>query len=374
MSYYGEKSADNILKDIVICELNEFSCGASVTSPNLASFTKRKVLKNLGILAAIFLFSLVSMWFHLFLGALVFVIYNLSKYFKGNRLVYFIMSEAKKMPDKKISTIISEQCVRGEPLPDGSFPFETTPTSTNISRIKKPIIITLCSVVGVALLTGIAYLFIPITLYEDVEGGCAVTYARTGIMGRAEVEAYHDGKAVVGIKSGAYKNNIFLQHIEFPYNLKFIEGEAFMNCLFLREITIPPEVTELRGDTFHGCRGLRDVTLHDDITAIHASCFMECESITRITLPKNITEIHESTFNNCNHLIAIEIPEGVTRIAARAFFSCDSLTEVSLPDSLNDIGSSAFRSCERLRKIEIPEGCFINERAFKDSPTEIEYF
>ncbi len=370
MSYYGEKSAENILKDVVISELNEFSCGANVTSPNLKKFTQRKVIRNLILLAAALFLSLLFMSIHLFFIALVLAIINMTKYFKGNKLVSFIMSEAKRMPDKKISTIISEQCVIGEESPFDNFPYEANHTA---SHIIKPLIITLCSVFGVALMTGIAYLVIPITLYEDTEGGCAVVYARTGVMGHAEVEAYHDGKAVVGIKSGAYKNNIFLNYIELPDSLTFIEGEAFMNCLFLKEITIPPKVTELRGDTFHGCRSLKEATLHDDITAIHASCFMDCESMVSIRLPKKITEIHESTFNNCNSLIMIEIPEGVTRIAARAFFSCDSLSVVNLPDSLNEIGSSAFRSCKRLLQIEIPDGCFINERAFKDSPTAIEY-
>ncbi len=370
MSYYGEKSADNILRDAVISELNEFSHGAEVTSPNLKKFIQQKVLKNIAILVAALLLNFLFKGLLLFFAALAFVIINLSKYSKGNGLVYFIMSEAKKMPDKKISTIISEQCVLGELFPDVSFPGKARYTAPHT---KKALIISLCSIFGAVLLAGIAYLFIPITLYEDADGGCAVVYARTGVMSRANVEAYHDGKAVVGIKSGAYKNNIFLNYIELPDSLTFIEGEAFMNCLFLKEITIPPKVTELRGDTFHGCRNLKEVTLHDDITEIHASCFMDCKSMTSIRLPKKITEIHESTFNNCNSLIKIEIPEGVTRIAARAFFSCDSLSVVNLPDSLNEIGSSAFRSCKKLVRIKIPKDCSINERAFKDSPTEIEY-
>lgn len=370
MSYYGETSAETILKDVVISELNEFSCGAEVTSPNLAKFTRRKVFKNLIALVATMFFSLISMSIFLFIFVLIIVIINLEKYFNGDKLVFFIMSEAKKMPDKKISTIISEQCIRSEPLYDGICICEIK--HTTVHR-KKPFIIALCSVFGAVILTGIVYLFVPITLYKDVEGGCAVVYARTGFMRHSEVEAYHDGKAVVGIKSGAYKNNIFLNYIELPTNLTFIEGEAFMNCLLLKEITIPTKVTELRGDTFHGCRSLKTVTLHDDITEIHAYCFMDCNSIERIALPEKLTEIHESTFNNCKSLVMIEIPEGVTRIAARAFYNCDSLSVVVLPDSLDKIGSSAFRNCKRLKWIEVPNNCTVNERAFKESPTKITY-
>lgn len=370
MSYYGGTSAENILKDIVISELNEFSCGENVTSPNLMKFTRQKVFKSLIILAATMFLSLISMSIFLFIFVLIIVIINLVKYFNGNKLVFFIMSEAKRMPDKKISTIISEQCIRGESLPDDSFLSEIKHTTAHWI---KPFIIVLCSVIGAAVIAGGVYLFVPITQYEDVEGGCAVVYARTGLMGHTKIDAYHDGKAVIGIKSGAYKNNIFLNYIELPANLTFIEGEAFMNCLLLKEITIPNKVTELRGDTFHGCRSLKTVTLHDDITEIHAACFMDCNSIARITLPEKLTEIHESTFNNCRSLVMIEIPEGVTRIAARAFYNCDSLSVVVLPDSLTKIGSSAFRNCKRLKLIEVPNDCTINERAFKESPTKITY-
>ncbi len=370
MSYYRETSAENILKDVVISELNEFSCGAEVTSSRLTGFTLRKIFKDLIILAAAALLSLLFVLIPLFIVGLIIVIVDLVKYFNGNKLVYFIMSEAKKMPDKRISTIISEECIRGEPLPDGS-PFREI--KRKAAHWKKPLIITLCSVFGAAVVTGVVYLFVPITLYEDIEGGCAVVYARTGLASSAEVEPYHDGKAVVGIKSGAYKNNIFLNYIKLPDELTFIGGEAFMNCPLLQEITIPYKVTELRGGTFRGCRSLKTVTLHDDITAIHAFCFMDCENIVRITLPEGLTEIRESTFNNCTSLVAIDIPEGVTRIAARAFYNCDFLSVVRLPDSLTEIGSSAFRSCKRLTHIKIPNSCSINKRAFKESPTVIEY-
>lgn len=102
--------------------------------------------------------------------------------------------------------------------------------------------------------------------------------------------------------------------------------------------------------------------------------FMRSESLREITLPHGITEIRESTFNGCGSIMTIDIPEGVTRIAARAFFDCDSLYEVTVPRTVTEIGSSAFRNCGRLTQIVLPSGCSVNERAFKESPTEILYY
>jgi hypothetical protein len=70
----------------------------------------------------------------------------------------------------------------------------------------------------------------------------------------------------------------------------------------------------------------------------------------------------------------VEIPEGVTRIGGHAFHSCHRLEEAVIPYTVNEIGSSAFRQCERLESIDLPAGCEVNERAFKNSPTQINWY
>lgn len=138
---------------------------------------------------------------------------------------------------------------------------------------------------------GAAYLFAPITLYSRTDGGYVITLCRTGLSGDSKINPYRNGEPVVGIKSGAFKNNFFLKSVELPDSLTSIEGEAFMNCVALKSIEIPPRVTEVRGDTFHDCKTLTTVKLHDNITALHAACFMGCESLREIKLPRKITEI-----------------------------------------------------------------------------------
>ena len=90
--------------------------------------------------------------------------------------------------------------------------------------------------------------------------------------------------------------------------------------------------------------------------------------ITTNAAPEKIIEI----FEDKAYTVGTGIKHGtVTVIKEEAFYGCDELSEVFIPESVVEIGSSAFRQCESLKSIEIPSYTLVNERAFKESPTEI---
>ena len=92
-----------------------------------------------------------------------------------------------------------------------------------------------------------------------------------------------------------------------------------------------------------------------------------------IKLSNNISEIRGNTFENCDSLKSIVIPDNVTRIGGHAFYGDSSLSEVVISEysKLQEIGSSAFRRCSSLNSIQIPKYTIVNERAFKESPTNV---
>lgn len=119
-----------------------------------------------------------------------------------------------------------------------------------------------------------------------------------------------------------------------------------------------------------------DVVIPDEyngekVVKIHGNVFCNLKSLKSISLPKYITEIRGNTFENSG-LREIVIPEGVKRIGGHAFRDCRKLSNVTLPSTLIEIGSSAFRRCSALMTITVPTKTYINERAFKESPTRIE--
>lgn len=176
------------------------------------------------------------------------------------------------------------------------------------------------------------------------------------------------------LRGSVFRNDSNLYDIDLPDSLEYLGGGAFAHCSLIEEITIPPKVTEINGETFIYCTSLEKINLHDNITSIHGENFINDVKLDNVVLPSKITEIRGNTFENCSSLTSIVIPEGVTRIGGHAFYGCSSLSYVSVPSTVKEIGSSAFRRCTSLISIDVPSGAEINERAFKESPTDINYY
>lgn len=132
-------------------------------------------------------------------------------------------------------------------------------------------------------------------------------------------------------------------------------------------------VTRIAAKAFQNNQGVRFVSIPPSVTRIGAETFRDCTNLENVKLPPYITEIHANSFEGCSSLKEIVIPNGVTRIAAHSFYGCSQLEYAEIPSTVTEIGSSAFRRCYNLREIKIPTGADVNDRAFKESPTVVEY-
>ena len=101
-----------------------------------------------------------------------------------------------------------------------------------------------------------------------------------------------------------------------------------------------------------------------------------CDDLEEVTIPDSVTDIGYFTFWESNKIPKVVIPDSVTRIGGHAFYGASKLSDVYISENskLSEIGSSAFRRCYRLYKITLKRGVYINERAFKESPTMIRYY
>lgn len=178
-------------------------------------------------------------------------------------------------------------------------------------------------------------------------------------------------EGLLDIRASVFEGDENLVNIELPSTLEYLGASVFAYCSSLEKITIPSGVIEINGATFLANQSLREINLHDDIISIHGEAFKECSSLESIELPPKITEIRGNTFEYCTSLKSINIPDGVTRIGGHAFYGCYSLNSVTVPSTVVEIGSSAFRQCSSLYRIQIPYGAVVNERAFKESPTNV---
>ena len=175
---------------------------------------------------------------------------------------------------------------------------------------------------------------------------------------------------VTKIGGHAFEGCSQLKEVQFNSELTIIEGYAFASCNSLTQVDLPSKLESIGGGAFANS-GLTSITIPESVVEIHGEAFMNCYSLETVNLPSKITEIRGNTFQNCSKLRSIDIPYGVTRIGGHAFHSCSSLELVTVPDTVVEIGSSAFRECYSLKEITIPRDTYVNERAFKESPTVI---
>lgn len=218
----------------------------------------------------------------------------------------------------------------------------------------------------------------PKIFYEKVSDGYAVRFYAYGISNfkTVTIPETHNGKKVIGLRGNAFSNMMFLETVDLPDTITEIRGQAFKNDTNLIEVKLPKNLKYLGGGAFYNCKSLKYIVIPDSVTEIGGEAFYNAKSLKIVKLPKNLSEIRGNTFENCTSLESIDIPDTVVRIGGHAFYGCYSLYNVNISKNslLNEIGSSAFRMCSSLNSIKIPYGTFINERAFKESPTSISYY
>lgn len=121
--------------------------------------------------------------------------------------------------------------------------------------------------------------------YELVDGG----YAVAGFVDKAKAEVVipetYNGKAVVAIKDGAFKDNKTLASIEFGKNVEVIGAEAFKNCSNLATITFAEgsKLTTIKTHAFYnvdgGINGLINVVFPESLTVVETNAFEECAAV-----------------------------------------------------------------------------------------------
>lgn len=176
------------------------------------------------------------------------------------------------------------------------------------------------------------------------------------------------------IGGSAFENTDSLEYIEIPSTLKQIGGSAFKSSS-LKEINLPDGLETIDGGAFKDCKYLTKAIIPDTVTTLGGEAFQNDGRLSEVKLSNRLTEIRGNTFEECTSLISIIIPDDVTRIGGHAFYGT-GLQNVTLTSNskLTEIGSSAFRNCYDLKSITLPSGVNVNERAFKNSPTQIYYF
>lgn len=320
---------------------------------------KRK--KILNVIFSILVFVYISLIFFHFpvttyvVGLVIlFVFFWLTRKFN---LVKYLAKQLKMRPSEKISNIVMN-----------------TKSTLMIDNSTKTLVLSICLAIALPLIIFMN----PRILYERVEGGYAVRFYTFGVTNftSATIPETYKGESVISLRGNTFSNMFFLKEVALPDSIIEIRGQAFKNDKNLVSVNMPNNLEYLGGGAFYNCSSLTHIEMPDTVTYMGGEIFYGCHSLKTVKLSKNISEIRGNSFEECTSLTKIEIPDTVTRIGGHAFYGCGSLKEVSISENskLNEIGSSAFRLCDSLDEITLPQKVYVNERAFKESPTKIYYY
>jgi len=317
--------------------------------------------KILNIIFCVLVFLLVCLvFFHFPIFTYIAGIVILICAFKLTRmynLMSYLKKQLKSRPSEKISNIVMS--LKESLVPDSS------------KKIFIPGII-------IAIILPLIIFIKPIIIYEKVDSGYAVRYYIFGVTNftTATIPQTHNNENVISLRGNTFSNMPFLKEVTLPDTITEIRGQAFKNNKALKSVKLPNNLTYLGGGAFYGCSSLESIEIPDSVTYIGGEAFYKATKLKSVKLPESLTEIRGNTFEYCRSLESISIPDNVTRIGGHAFYGNSSLSSVTISENskLTEIGSSAFRLCHKLYEIIIPDGVYVNERAFKESPTEIKSF
>ena len=331
---------------------------------NSVKLVPNDILKRKNILNTIFsvlVFVYISLiFFHFPIYTYVFGLIILFIFYKITRkynLIKYLTKQIKERPGEKISNIVMN--VKNTFVNDSS---------------KSIFIVSILVAISLPLII----FFTPKIIYEKTNGGYAVRYYIYGLTNfkSASIPEMHNNEPVVSLRGNTFSNMPFLESVILPNTIVEIRGQAFKNCYKLKEINIPNKLEYLGGGSFYNAKSIKNIELPDTLTYLGGESFYGANSLEYVKLSNNLTEIRGDSFEYCTSLKKITIPDNVTRIGGHAFYGDSNLSEVQLTSNskLNEIGSSAFRQCSSLYSITIPRTTYVNERAFKESPTNIQYF
>lgn len=349
---------DKMLEEFLNKELTK--AGVDKSSKLIPSdILKRKKILNI-IFSVLVLLYITLIFFHFPVYTYVVGIIILFIFFRVTRkydLIKYLKKQLQARPSEKISNIVMN--VKNTFVEDNSKP------------------IFLMSFL-IAIILPLFIFSTPKIIYENVDGGYAVRYYIYGLTNfkTATIPETHNNKKVVSLRGNTFSNMPFLESVVLPDSIVEIRGQAFKNCTKLTEVNMPNNLEYLGGGAFYNAKSITSVELPDTLTYLGGESFYGASSLENVKLSENLTEIRGDSFEYCTSLRSISIPDNVTRIGGHAFYGDTSLSEVLISENskLEEIGSSAFRQCSSLYNITIPSRTYVNERAFKESPTNVERF
>ena len=125
-------------------------------------------------------------------------------------------------------------------------------------------------------------------------------------------------------------------------NVLVIADGAFRDYGALKKIIIPDSVISIGANAFNNCTSLESIVIGSRVTNIGESAFENCVALSSIVIPDNVINIGNKAFKGCTSLNSADIKYGTVNIGDNVFENCKALTEIEIPSKVTSVGQYAF--------------------------------
>lgn len=206
---------------------------------------------------------------------------------------------------------------------------------------------------------------------NDEFQGVEITGHNGGQDASVTVPATLNGFKVVGIGTGAFKDDDILTTLSISEGIKYISEGAVNNCKKLSTFN-NASTCSVNGKAFidtaiesHYDNGIEYKVVGDSVIITKYTGNATILNIPKEYDGKKVTTIADGAFSNCTNLVSVNMEEGLTTIGNNAFNGCSLLSNISIPYTVTTIGTGAFASCSQLQTIVLPNITTIPDNLFK---------
>lgn len=148
---------------------------------------------------------------------------------------------------------------------------------------------------------------------------------------------------------------------DIPEGVMKIDAYMFMNNTYLENVTVSSTIlNSLESGAFSGGVNLKSIELPEGLVYIKDEAFYGCTSLEKVTIPFGVLQIYELAFGNCTSLTDVVFEEEIIddsdsriwqfHIFGNAFANCTSLKNVTI-HRYYWVENESFYGCTALEKI-----------------------
>lgn len=217
-----------------------------------------------------------------------------------------------------------------------------------------------------------------LTFVEEEQGITVTGY--TGKGDTVKIPTQINGKTVVAIGDGAFRDRKDLKALSIPPSVTSVGKSILSGCTSLTALQTPVFGTNEEGQSFLGTlfgadrfednpldipASLAHLRICGGMKTLPAYALYDCNDLLTLTLPKTLTKIEKFSISKCASLEVIEGLERIVSIGEHGMSYCSSLKTVTFGTSLERVGFAALEGCAALREMTLPfVGATRNENTY----------